>query len=87
MSEFRRGFGLHIAFIDHLHDAELQAYYSAVANLHNSQITTASSMSFPVCCVFTSRSLGTASNSEDSSASRPQVPFERRLPSNCLFSL
>jgi hypothetical protein len=31
--------------------------YSATANLHNSQITTAPAKSFPACCVFTSRSL------------------------------
>jgi hypothetical protein len=36
--------------------------------LHNSEITTAPAKPFPACCVFTSRSLATASNSRDSSA-------------------
>jgi hypothetical protein len=40
---------------------------------HNSQITTAPAKAFPACCVFTSRSLVTASNSGDSSASHAQV--------------
>jgi hypothetical protein len=47
--------------------------YGATANLHNSQITTAHAKPFRVCCVFTSRSLATASNSRDSSASCVQV--------------
>jgi hypothetical protein len=34
--------------------------YSATANLHNSQITTATAKPFPACCVFTSRSLAKA---------------------------
>jgi hypothetical protein len=41
--------------------------YSATANLHNSQITTAPAKPFPSCCDF-NRSLVTASNSGDSSA-------------------
>jgi hypothetical protein len=47
--------------------------YNATADLNNSQITTAHAMPFPAFCVFTSRSLATASNSDDSSASRAQV--------------
>jgi hypothetical protein len=47
--------------------------YGATANLHNSQITRAPAKPFSVCCVFTVRSLATASNSRDSSASRAQV--------------
>jgi hypothetical protein len=43
--------------------------YSATANLHNSQITTAPAKTFPACCVFTGRFLTPASNSGDSSAS------------------
>jgi hypothetical protein len=46
--------------------------YSTIANLHNSQITTALAKIFQVCCVVTSRSLASASNSGDPSASRPQ---------------
>jgi hypothetical protein len=37
--------------------------YSATANLHNSQMIRAHAKRFPACCVFTSRSLATASNS------------------------
>jgi hypothetical protein len=47
--------------------------YSAIANFHALQITTAPSKPFPACCVLTSLSLATASNSEGSSASRAQV--------------
>jgi hypothetical protein len=69
-------------FIDHLHvytRPEIISNCSAAANLHNLQITTASSKPFPACCVFTSRSLATASNSKDSSASRTQV-FSSQTP-------
>jgi hypothetical protein len=41
--------------------------------IHTSQITTAPAKLFPVCCVFTSRSLAVASNSGDSSALCAQV--------------
>jgi hypothetical protein len=46
---------------------------SATAGLHNSQITTVHTNPCPACCVFTSHSLATASNSWDSSASRAHV--------------
>jgi hypothetical protein len=72
MCDYRRGFGLMNEFIDHLY-TRLVSNYSATANLLNSQITTAPAKSFPACCVFTSLSLETASNSGDSSASRAQV--------------
>jgi hypothetical protein len=62
------------------HDSELQATTAP------SLITTASAKSFPASCVFTSRSLATASNSGDFSASRAEILSERRLPSNCVFS-
>jgi hypothetical protein len=45
----------------------------SAGSLHNSQITTAPAKPFPVCCVFASRSLTTASNSGYSSASCAQV--------------
>jgi hypothetical protein len=48
--------------------------YSATANLHNSHITKAPGKPFSVCCILTIRSLTTASNSGDSSASRAQAP-------------
>jgi hypothetical protein len=47
--------------------------YSAISNLHNSQITTAPVKHFLACCVFNSCSMLAASNSEDSSASGTQV--------------
>jgi hypothetical protein len=46
--------------------------YSAPANLHSSQFTIAPAKPFPACCIF-SRSLSTASNSVDSSATHAQV--------------
>jgi hypothetical protein len=68
--DYRRGFGLDIEFIDHSYTRlGTTSNYSTTANLHNSQITTALAKHFPACCVFTSPSLITASNSEDSSAS------------------
>jgi hypothetical protein len=61
-------------FIDHLYTRlGTTSNYSATSYLHNSQITTAPAKPFPACCVIISRSLATASNSGDSSASRAQV--------------
>jgi hypothetical protein len=60
--------------------------YSAISNLHNSQIITAHARSYPACCVFNSRSLATASKSGDPLTSRVQILSEWRLPYNCLFS-
>jgi hypothetical protein len=50
-------------------DSELQALNNVIADLHNSQITTAPAKPFPAFFVFTSHSLATASNSGDSLAS------------------
>jgi hypothetical protein len=47
--------------------------YGAIGNLHTSQITIAPAKAFPACCVSNSRTLGTASNSGDSSAFRTHV--------------
>jgi hypothetical protein len=52
--------------------------------LHNSQITTAPAKPFLACCVFTRRSLATATNSGDSSASRAQVVPSPTPVQNCL---
>jgi hypothetical protein len=61
-------------FIDYLYTPlGTTSTYNAIADFHNSQITTAPAKPFPACCVFTSRSLEKASNSGDSSVSRPQV--------------
>jgi hypothetical protein len=60
-------------FIEHLHTPlGTTSNYIAIANFHNSQITTTPAKPFPAY-VFTSSSLATASNIEDSSASRVQV--------------
>jgi hypothetical protein len=86
-NDYRQGFGLVIRFIDHLYTRlGTTSNYSASANLHSSQITTAPASSFPACCVSTSRSLVTASNSWDFFSFRSQVPSEWHLPSNCPFS-
>jgi hypothetical protein len=72
------------------HDSELQAVTVAIANLHNSQITTAPPKSFAACYVFNSRSLATASiveilqlhafKSSPSGGSLPTTCFPHRLP-------
>jgi hypothetical protein len=81
-----QGFGLDIGFIDHLYTRlGTTSNYGAIANLHNSLITAPAKPS-PACCVFTSCSLVTASNSGDFFSFRAQVLSECRLPSNWLFS-
>jgi hypothetical protein len=68
MSDYRRGLGLEIGFIDQFNTWLVTTLnYSAIADLYTSQITTAHAKSFPACRVFTSRSLVTAYNSGDSS--------------------
>jgi hypothetical protein len=47
--------------------------YSAIADLHTLQITTAPAKHFSACYIVTSRYMVTPSNSGDSSASRAQV--------------
>jgi hypothetical protein len=71
MSDSRRGFGLDIAFIDHLHELEIKS------DSPHSQIITAHPKLLPASCVFTSRSLTTASNSGDSSSSFAEIHSER----------
>jgi hypothetical protein len=53
------------------HDSELQAI--TALSLITLQVTTASGKPLPACCVFISRSLATASDIVDSSASSAQV--------------
>jgi hypothetical protein len=65
-------------FIDHLYKRLVRtSNYSATANLHNSQISISHAKPFPACYVLTSRSLATASNSGDSSASRARILFSQ----------
>jgi hypothetical protein len=60
--------------IDHLYTRlGTTRNYRATATPYNSQIITNHAKPFPACCVFTSRSLVTASNSGYSSASRDQA--------------
>jgi hypothetical protein len=58
--------------------------HSAIVNFHNSQFTTTPAKPFPACCVLTSRSFATTSNSGDSSTSRVQVLSSPTLVRNCL---
>jgi hypothetical protein len=63
-----------IWFIYHLYTRLISTSNDrTTANFHSSQITTASSKTFPACCIFTRRSLATVSDTGDSSASRAQV--------------
>jgi hypothetical protein len=69
MIVYRRGFGLEISFINHFNIRLVTTLNcSNIADLHTLQITTAHAK-FLVCCGFTSRSLVTASNIGNSSAS------------------
>jgi hypothetical protein len=72
---------LDTGFVAHLN---ISLGYRATANLHTLQFTTAPAKPFPACCVLTSCSLATASNSGDSSASRAQVLPSPTLVQNCL---
>jgi hypothetical protein len=60
-----------------------RSYYSATATLHKSQVTVTHAKPFLACRVFTSRSLTTAYNSGDSSASRAQVLSSQPPVQNC----
>jgi hypothetical protein len=61
MSDSRRGFGLEIGFIDHFNtQLVFTLNYSAIADFHALQITTAHAKSFSARSVFTSSCLVTA---------------------------
>jgi hypothetical protein len=67
MCDYRGGFGVDIAFIDHLYTRlGTTSNYSAAANLHSSQITRAPAKPFPAFCAFNRRPLVTASNRDSS---------------------
>jgi hypothetical protein len=70
ISDSQQGFELEIRFIYHFNTRLMITFtYSAIVNLHTLQITRAHVMPFPVCSVFTSSCLVTASNSCYSSSS------------------
>jgi hypothetical protein len=71
--DYRRGLGwwMHL-LTTYTNNSELQAI--TAPPLISALYKSLHAKPFPACCVFTSRSLGTASNSGDSSASRPLVP-------------
>jgi hypothetical protein len=72
---------LEIRFIDQLQ--RVTSNCNNISNLHNLQVTTVGATS-SVCCVFTSRSLVTASNSGDSSASAfTSLLSEEYLTTHC----
>jgi hypothetical protein len=69
--DFRRGFRLETEFILHFNTQSVTMLnYSAIANFHTLEITSAHAKSFPASIVFTRRFLVTASNNSYSSASR-----------------
>jgi hypothetical protein len=52
MSEYRRGFGLEIEFIDHFNTRFVTtSNYNAIADLHTSQITRTQAKSFITLCL------------------------------------
>jgi hypothetical protein len=86
MSDYRRGLDWSLDLLTtYTHDSGLQTImYSATANLHDSQITTAPVKQFPACCVFTRHFLVTAPNRRNSLASRAQVFSSHTLVQNRL---
>jgi hypothetical protein len=84
-SEYRRGLDWWIGFTHHLHELlGTTSNYSAITDLHASQITT--HCPFPAWYVSNSRSLATASNSGDTSVSTTDVVTVRRISRNWTHS-
>jgi hypothetical protein len=78
------GFGLEIGFIGHFSTRLVTTLnYRAIADLHTLKITTAHAF-FSVCCVFTIRSLVTATNSGDSWATALTSLLSGEYPTNLL---
>jgi hypothetical protein len=83
--DYRRGMDLWIDLMTtYTHHSELQVLNNPIADFHTSHIITAPVKPFPACCVLTSRSLAAASNSGDSSTSRPQVLLSQPPVQNSL---
>jgi hypothetical protein len=81
------GYGFMNGFVDHLYtQLRTTSNYGAIADLETLQFPTAPAKPFPAWCVLTSRSLAAASNSEDSSASRPQVLLSQPTVQNSVNS-
>jgi hypothetical protein len=72
--DYRRGFELVNGYNDHLHiPLETTSNYSAIGNLHTYKSPQQPLRRFAACSFFISRSLVTALNKGDSSASRAQI--------------
>jgi hypothetical protein len=71
--DYRRGMGWNMALLHKSHHSELQII-TAPPLISTFYISLQHPLSFfPACNIFNGRSLATASNDADSSASRPQV--------------
>jgi hypothetical protein len=87
MADYRRGMDWWMDLLTtYTRDLELQAI-TALSLMYTLKIITEPAKPFPACCVFISRSLATASNSGDSSASRDQVLSVQRIPRNWTLSI
>jgi hypothetical protein len=72
--------------LDLLTEVGTESNYSAIGDRDTLQITTTPAKYFPAFCVLTSRSLATASNNGDPSASRAQVFLSQPpLQNSCQF--
>jgi hypothetical protein len=89
MSDSQWGFGLEIGFIDHFNVRLVTIFnYSASADFHTLQITTAHAKGCQSAAVSTGRSLKIASNSGDSSTDQvfsSQTPLQ--LPTDSVTTL
>jgi hypothetical protein len=80
MSDSRRGFRLEIRFIDHFNTAlVITLNYSATAELHTLQITTAHTKSFQSAFTFHQSFPGNGFNNGDTSLHRRSILFTDSL--------